>query len=142
MKTYSQKPAEIKRKWFIVDLKGKTLGKAATEIANILRGKNKPTFTPHVDCGDYVIAINAKDIKLTGNKLSQKVYYHHTGRPGGLKTITAEKLQQKKPENIVIKAVEGMLPKNKLKKEIIKKLKVFAGENHNHEAQTPTKIEL
>ncbi len=142
MKTYSQKPAEIKREWFIIDLKGKTLGKVATEIANILRGKNKPTFSPHVDCGDYVIAINAKEIKLTGNKLEQKTYYRHSQYPGSLKQITASKLKEQKPEKIIINAVNGMLPKNKLRKEIIKKLKVFPGSEHTHEAQKPKILEL
>jgi large subunit ribosomal protein L13 len=142
MKTYSPKLQDIARVWYIVDVKGKTLGKIATKIADILRGKNKPTFSPHLDCGDFVIIINAKDIKLTGNKLKQKTYYHHTKYPAGLRAVTAEKLLQTKPERIIELAVAGMIPHNKLKKDILKKLKVYANDVHKHEAQQPKALEL
>jgi large subunit ribosomal protein L13 len=142
MKTYSPKPQDIERQWYIVDVKGKTLGKIATKIANILRGKNKPLFSPHLDCGDFVIVINAKDIKLTGDKLRQKTYYHHTRYPSGLRAVTAGELIDTRPERIIESAVAGMIAHNKLKKDIMSKLKVYPGSEHKHEAQQPKILEL
>jgi large subunit ribosomal protein L13 len=142
MKTYSPKPTDIQRTWYIVDAKGKTLGKMATKIADILRGKNKPTFSPHLDCGDFVIIVNAKDIKLTGNKLKQKTYFHHTRYPAGLRAVTAGKLMETRPEKIIEIAIAGMIPRNKIKKDILSKLKVYAGEEHKHSAQQPTPLEI
>ena len=135
MKTTSITPADIDKQWVLVDAEGQTLGRLASEISRVLRGKNKPTFVPHLDCGDNVIVINAGKIKLTGNKLSKKVYYHHTGYMGGLKSIKAEDLIVKKPERMLTLAVRGMLPKNKLSREVIKNLKVYAGSEHPHTAQ-------
>lgn len=142
MKTYSPKQSDIKHEWVLVDVKGKTLGKVATKIADLLRGKNKPTFSAHVDCGDFVVVINAKEIALTGKKTLQKVYQHHTRYPGGLKTVTAGKLLNEKPERVIEHAVAGMIPHNKLKKDILKKLKVFGGNEHDHIAQQPKPLEL
>lgn len=137
MKTYSPKETDIQREWYIVDVAGKTLGKAATKIAEVLRGKNKTTFSPHLDCGDFVIVVNAKDIHLSGNKKLQKIYYHHTRYPGGLRAKRAEEYLAQKPEIILEKAVAGMIPPNKLKKHVLTKMKVYAGSEHKHEAQTP-----
>lgn len=137
MKTYTPKKEEIEKKWYLVDASGLVLGRLATKIATILRGKDKPLFTPHLDLGDFVVVINAEKVRLTGKKLSDKVYYHHTGYPGGLISITAEKLLASKPEEVITNAVWGMLPKGKLGKAIIKKLKVYRGENHPHTAQMP-----
>lgn len=142
MKTYSPKQSDITREWYLVDVKGKTLGKIATKLADILRGKNKPQFSPHMDCGDFVVVINAKDIHLTGNKLTGKVYHHHTRYPNGLKTVTAGRLLETKPERVIENAVAGMIPRNKLKKDILKKLKVYGGSEHKHEAQQPKALEL
>jgi large subunit ribosomal protein L13 len=142
MKTYSPKQQDIVREWYLVDVKGKTLGKVATRLADILRGKHKTTFSPHLDCGDFVIVINAKDIHLTGNKFDKKVYQHHTRYPNGLKTVTAGKLLETKPERVIEKAVAGMIPHNKLKKDILSKLKVYSGGEHKHEAQQPKILEL
>jgi len=142
MKTYSPKQQDIKHEWLLVDLKDKTLGKAAAKIADLLRGKHKVTYSPHLDCGDFVVAINAKDIKLTGKKLENKVYQHHTRYPNGLKTKTAGELLLSKPERIIENAVAGMIPHNKLKKDILKKLKVYAGNEHKHTAQQPKVYEL
>lgn len=142
MKTYSPKQQDIQPQWWLVDVKGKTLGKVATKIADILRGKNKPTFAPHIDGGDFVVVINAKEIKLTGNKLDQKVYQHHTRYPNGLKTVTAGKLMETNPERVIENAVAGMVPHNKLKKDILKKLKVFSGSEHKHDAQQPKVLDL
>jgi len=142
MKTYSPKQQDIKHEWLLVDLKDKTLGKAAAKIADLLRGKHKVTYSPHLDCGDFVVAINAKDIKLTGKKLENKVYQHHTRYPNGLKTKTASELLLSKPEQIIENAVAGMIPHNKLKKDILKKLKVYAGNEHKHTAQQPKVYEL
>lgn len=142
MKTYSAKPQQVEHKWHIVDLEGQTVGRAATQIATLIRGKHKPTFTPHVDGGDFVICINADKVVFTGNKMQQKEYHHHSGFPGGLKSITAEKLLQKRPEDIITFAVRGMLPKTKLGRAMIKKLKVYTGTEHQHEAQQPTPYEL
>ena len=142
MSTQVAKPSEIKRNWFVVDLEGKVLGRAATEIARVLRGKHKPIYTPSVDAGDFVIVLNADKIKLTGNKMADKVYYHHTGYPGGIRSITAEKLLAKKPDELIKKAVRGMLPKNKLGRQMIKKLKIYSGADHPHAAQLPKELAL
>lgn len=142
MKTYSPKKGDIKRNWHIVDAKGKTLGRISTKIADILRGKNKPMFSPHMDCGDYVVVINAKEIKLTGNKLSQKTYKRHSRYPGGFKEISVEKLLAQKPERVLEKAVYGMIPSTKIKKDILSKLKIYAGSEHKHGAQNPKPLEL
>jgi large subunit ribosomal protein L13 len=137
MKTYTPKKEDIEKKWYLVDASGLVLGRLATRVASILRGKDKPLFTPHLDLGDFVVVINAEKVRLTGNKLSDKVYYHHTGYPGGLMSITAGKLLNSKPEEVITMAVWGMLPKGKLGRAIIKKLKVYRGENHPHTAQMP-----
>lgn len=140
MKSFMQKKETVDRKWYIVDAKGKTLGRLASEVANILRGKNKPTFTPHVDCGDYVIIINAKDIQLTGNKLDQKMYYNHSGFPGGLRERTAKVMKESYPTEMIERAIKGMLPKGRLGRAMFKKLFVYADENHGHEAQKPVEL--
>ncbi len=137
MKSFVAKPHEVERKWYVVDAEGKTLGRMATEIATVLRGKHKPTYTPHVDCGDYVIVINADKVEVTGKKRKEKIYKSHSGYPGGLKEITFEKLQAKKPDEIVRHAVKGMMPKGRLGRQMYKKLKVYAGPEHNHKAQQP-----
>ena len=142
MKSFIAKPAEVERKWYVVDADGKTLGRLASEVASVLRGKNKPTFTPHVDCGDYVIVINAEKVAVTGKKRNEKIYKKHTGYPGGLREITFDKLQQKKPEEIVRHAVKGMLPDGKLGRQMFKKLKVYAGAEHPHTAQKPETLEI
>ena len=142
MSSFIQKPAEVERKWYVVDAEGKTLGRMASEVAAILRGKNKPTFTPHVDCGDYVIVINAEKVAVTGKKRNEKIYKKHTGYPGGLREITFDKLQQKKPEEIIRHAVKGMLPDGKLGRQMFKKLKVYAGAEHPHTAQKPETLEI
>ena len=138
MKTYSLKKEEVQRNWFVIDATDRVLGRVATKIANKIRGKDKPTFTPHTDGGDYVIVINAEKIKVTGSKFNNKIYYRHSLYPGGLKSQTFKELNEKNPERIIEEAVKGMLPKNKLGKSIIKKLKVFQGPNHDHESQQPT----
>ena len=137
MKSYIAKPQEVERKWYVLDAEGKTLGRLATEAASILRGKRKPIYTPHVDTGDYVIVINAEKIEVTGKKRKEKIYKRHTGYPGGLREITFEKLQAKKPDEIICHAVKGMLPKGPLGRQMYKKLKVYAGPEHNHAAQKP-----
>lgn len=137
MKSYIAKPQEVERKWYILDAEGQTLGRLASEAASILRGKKKPIYTPHVDGGDYVIIINAEKIEVTGKKRQEKIYKRHTGYPGGLKEITFEKLLEKKPEEILRHAVKGMLPKGPLGRDMAKKLKVYAGAEHKHEAQKP-----
>ena len=137
MKTQFAKKDEIERKWYVVDAKDAVLGRLATKIATYIRGKNKPIFTPNVDTGDFVIVINADKVRLTGKKLTDKVYYHHSGYVGGIKAQTAKELFEKKPEEIIEKAVWGMLPKNKLGRAMIKKLKVYRGSEHPHKAQTP-----
>jgi large subunit ribosomal protein L13 len=142
MKSFIAKPAEVERKWYVVDADGKTLGRLASEVASVLRGKNKPTFTPHVDCGDYVIVINAEKVAVTGKKRNEKIYKKHTGYPGGLREITFDKLQQKKPEEIIRHAVKGMLPDGKLGRQMFKKLKVYAGAEHPHTAQKPETLEI
>lgn len=142
MSTQVAKPSDIKKNWYVVDLDGKVLGRAAAEIARVLRGKHKPIYTPSVDTGDFVIVLNASKVRLTGNKMADKVYHRHTGFPGGLKSITAEKLLDKKPEMLIEKAVKGMLPKNKLGRKMFKKLKVYAGPDHPHAAQQPKELAL
>lgn len=142
MKTYMAKPAEIVRTWYVVDAADQTLGRLSSEVASILRGKHKPTYTPHVDTGDFVIVINADKIKLTGNKLDQKKYQHHSGYPGGLKEMTYRVLMQKKPEKVIELAVKGMLPHNRLGAKMLKKLKVYRGSTHPHQAQQPVVREL
>ena len=140
--TQIAKKDEVARDWYLVDVDNKVLGRVATEIANVLRGKNKPTFTPSVDTGDFVIVVNAEKIALTGQKLSDKMYYSHSGFPGGLKEISAGKLLVKKPEDIIKKAVKGMLPKNKLARHMLKKLKIYAGADHPHAAQQPKALNI
>ena len=135
MKSYVAKPQDVERKWYVLDAEGKTLGRLASEAASILRGKKKPIYTPHVDTGDYVIVINAEKIEVTGKKRKEKIYKRHTGYPGGLREITFEKLQAQKPEEIIRHAVKGMMPKGPLGRQMYKKLKVYAGPEHNHAAQ-------
>jgi large subunit ribosomal protein L13 len=142
MGTYSAKKEEIQRSWHVVDANGKTLGRLASVVASVLKGKTKPVFTKHVDTGDFVIVVNAEKIHLTGKKLDQKTYYGHSGYPGGLKSITAGKLLKSKPEDVLKKAVEGMLPKTRLGKQMLSKLKVYAGEKHPHSAQQPVEMKL
>jgi len=142
VKTYSVKADEIKREWYLIDAEGKTLGRLASEIAKILRGKHKPIYSPHLDCGDYVIVINAEKIRVTGRKLDQKIYYRHSGYPGGLKSITLREQLAKHPERVIKAAVKGMLPKNRLGRKMLKKLKVYAGDSHPHQAQQPKVLEL
>lgn len=142
MKTYSAKAQDVERKWYVVDAQGKTLGRLATQIATILRGKHKPIYTPHVDCGDFVIVINAEKVRTTGRKLDQKKYYRHSGYPGGLREITLRDQLKRFPERVIEAAVKGMLPKSKLGRAMYKKLKVYAGPNHPHAAQNPEPLEL
>ena len=142
MSSYIAKPSEIERKWYVIDAEGKTLGRICTEAATILRGKNKPTYTPFLDCGDYVIVINAEKVQVTGKKFKEKVYKHHTGYPGGLREITFDKLQAKKPEEIIRHAVKGMMPKGPLGRQMYKKLKVYAGPDHKHAAQKPEVLDI
>jgi len=142
MSTQVAKQSDIKRDWFVLDLEGKVLGRAATEIARILRGKNKPIYTPSVDTGDFVVVLNAEKVVLTGNKLANKMYHRHTGFPGGIRSINAEKLLASKPEELIKKAVKGMLPKNKLGRQMFKKLKVYTGVEHPHVAQQPRELVL
>lgn len=141
-KTYSAKPGEVERQWVVLDLDGQILGRAATEIAMILRGKKKPTFTPHVDTGDFVVVINAEKVKLTGNKLVNKRYYRHSGFIGNLKSTTAGEMLERHPDRVLREAVRGMLPKNTLGRALLKKLKIYAGPEHPHEAQKPSPISL
>ena len=142
MKTYVAKPQTVKRDWCLVDATDKTLGRLATEIASRLRGKHKPEFTPHVDTGDNIIVINAEKIRVTGNKLKDKIYYRHTGYIGNLKSISLEKLLAKAPERVIEQAVKGMMPKNSLGREMFRKLKVYAGPEHKHAAQQPQALEI
>ncbi|WP_408005355.1 50S ribosomal protein L13 [Pseudalkalibacillus berkeleyi] len=142
LRTYMAKPKEVERKWYVVDAAGKTLGRLSTEVASILRGKHKPTFTPHVDTGDNVIILNASKIELTGKKMSDKLYHRHTGHPGGLRTRTAQEMRDTRPEKMLELAVKGMLPKNSLGRKMIKKLHVYAGNEHPHQAQNPEQYEL
>jgi large subunit ribosomal protein L13 len=142
MKTYMAKPETVERNWFVVDAEDKVLGRLATEIATILRGKHKPTYTPHVDCGDHVIVINAEKIRVTGKKAEQKVYRRHSMYPGGLKEVPYKRMMAKKPEFILYEAVRGMLPHNSLGRKMIRKLRVYKGSEHAHQAQTPQTLEL
>ena len=137
MKTFSAKKEEVVHDWFQVDAETQTLGHLATKIAHVLRGKHKPIYTPHVDTGDFIVVTNADKIKLTGNKVQDKQYYRHSGYPGGIKSMNAEELLEKKPEMVIMKAVRGMLPKNRLGRQMIKKLKIYAGKDHPHMAQQP-----
>jgi len=142
MKTFVAKPETVKRDWYVVDAEGKTLGRLATEIARRLRGKHKAEYTPHVDTGDYIIVINAEKVTVTGNKAKDKMYHSHTGFPGGLKSTTFDKLQAAKPEMIIEKAVKGMLPRGPLGRAMYRKLKVYAGTEHNHAAQQPQVLDI
>jgi large subunit ribosomal protein L13 len=142
MKTYSAKPTEVERKWYIVDAKGCVLGRLASFVAVRLRGKHKPVYTPHVDTGDHIVVINAEKIALTGKKWDEKLYHRHSGYMGGLKSMTAKQLLQKRPEDLVTRAVRGMLPKNRLGRDMLKKLKVYAGSEHPHVAQKPETLQL
>jgi large subunit ribosomal protein L13 len=141
MKTYSAKPGEITREWYLVDAEGKTLGRLATQIADTLRGKRKPQYTPHVDTGDFVVVVNAEKIQVTGNKLDQKRYYRHSGYPGGLRSRTLREQLERRPTEVLRVAVKGMLPKNRLARQQITKLKIYAGPEHPHEAQNPKPLE-
>lgn len=140
--TYIAKTADIERKWYVVDATDLTLGRLASEIAKVLRGKNKPIYTPHVDTGDYVIVVNAEKIKVTGKKMDQKLYSHHTGYIGGMKQVTLKKMLETKPEEVVAHAVKGMLPKNTLGRSMFKKLRVYAGPEHNQDAQKPEELKI
>jgi large subunit ribosomal protein L13 len=142
MKTFSAKPAEVRRDWFVIDAEGKTLGRMATEIARRLRGKHKPEYTPHVDTGDYIVVVNAEKVQVTGNKAADKQYHRYSGYPGGLKSLSFNKLQQRAPERLIELAVKGMLPKNPLGRAMLKKLKVYAGSEHRHSAQQPKALEI
>ncbi len=142
MKTFMLRKEDVKHDWYVIDAEGKTLGKVATLAASVLRGKNKPTFTPHVDCGDNVIIINAEKAVLTGNKLDQKMYYNHSGYPGGLRERTAKTMKEKYPVEMVERAVKGMLPKGRLGREMYRKLFVYAGSEHKHAAQKPQNLEV
>lgn len=142
MKTISAKEAEIQRDWYVIDAQGLTLGRLATQTAAVLRGKHKPLYTPHVDCGDYVIIVNAEKVHVTGQKMSQKKYYRHSGYPGGLKEISLRDQLQKFPERVLESAVRGMLPKNRLGRQMFKKLKIYPGPNHPHQAQQPKPMEF
>jgi len=142
VKTYTVRRGDIRREWYVVDAQGKTLGRLASEIAKILRGKHKPIYVPHLDCGDYVIVVNAEKVRVTGKKLDQKFYYRHSGYPGGLKSINLRDQLQKHPTRVLEAAVRGMLPKNRLGRAMIKKLKVYAGDSHPHQAQQPKALEL
>lgn len=140
--TISAKPESVERDWYIVDATDKTLGRLATEVARRLRGKHKPIYTPHVDTGDYIVVINAEKVKVTGRKKTDKVYYHHTGFPGGIRGITFEKLIIKKPQQVIELAVKGMLPRNSLGRTMMRKLKIYAGSEHPHAAQQPKELAL
>ncbi|RKZ22340.1 50S ribosomal protein L13 [bacterium] len=142
MRTVSLRKEDVERKWWIVDASGKTLGRLASRIAHILRGKHKPNFTPHVDNGDFVIVVNAEKIKVTGKKMEQKIYYRHSGYPGGLKEIPLWRMMEKHPERVIYLAVKGMLPKNRLGRKMLKKLKVYRGPEHPHQAQKPERLEI
>ena len=141
-KTFSAKPETVRRDWFVVDADGKTLGRLASEIARRLRGKHKPEYTPHVDTGDYIVVVNAEKVRVSGRKETNKMYYHHTGFPGGIKEISLDKLREKAPERILQTAVKGMLPKNPLGRAMFRKLKVYAGPQHGHTAQQPQPLDI
>ena len=142
MKTYSAKTGEVNQAWFIVDATDKTLGRLASEIAHRLRGKHKPEYTPHIDTGDYIVVVNAEKVKVTGAKSSDKMYHHHTGYPGGLKSFSFEKLIERAPERVLQRAVKGMLPRNPLGRAMFRKLKVYAGSEHPHTAQQPETLNI
>lgn len=142
MKSFMASPSTVERKWYVVDAEGKTLGRLASEVANVLIGKNKPTYTPHIDTGDYVIVVNAEKIQVTGKKLDQKIYYHHSEYVGGMKEATLREMMQKKPEFVITHAVKGMLPKGPLGRQMLKKLHVYAGPEHNHAAQKPETLDI
>ncbi len=142
MRTFTAKREEVERRWYVVDAKGQTLGRLAARIAPILKGKHKPIYTPHLDCGDFVIVINADKVRVTGRKLDQKFYYRHSGYPGGISSISLRDQLDRHPERVIQAAVKGMLPKNKLGRQMIKKLKVYAGEAHPHQAQQPRPLDL
>lgn len=142
MKSYIAKAQEVEKKWFVVDAAGKPLGRVASQVASILRGKHKPTFTPNVDCGDHVIVINAEKVVLTGNKLDKKMYYNHSGYPGGLRERTARTMKEKYPVEMVERAIKNMLPKNRLGRDMYRQLFVYAGNEHKHEAQKPERLEV
>ena len=142
MKTFSAKHDEVERHWYLVDATNKTLGRLSSEIANRLRGKHKPIYTPHVDTGDYIVVVNASKIRVTGNKMQDKIYYKHSGYIGNMKSINLETMLEKNPERVIMKSVKGMLPKNKLGNAMLKKLRVFAGPEHNHISQKPELLEL
>jgi large subunit ribosomal protein L13 len=140
LKSFTARTGEVPRQWYLVDAHDKVLGRLASRIAMVLRGKNKPTFTPHIDTGDFVVVVNAAQVQLTGRKWDNKMYYRHSGYPGGIKELNARKLQEKKPEQILRHAVRGMLPKNSLGRHLLKKLKIYAGSEHPHEAQKPAPL--
>ncbi|ANB02446.1 50S ribosomal protein L13 [Ectothiorhodospira sp. BSL-9] len=142
MKTFSAKPAEVNRDWYVVDASGKTLGRLATELARRLRGKHKPEYTPHVDTGDYIVVVNASKVRLSGNKDSDKMYYHHTGYIGHMKSASAQQIRDTHPERLIETAVKGMLPKNPLGRAMFKKLKVYGGSEHRHTAQQPQPLDI
>lgn len=142
MKTFSAKNETVRRAWYVVDAENKVLGRLAAEVAHRLRGKHKPEYTPHVDAGDYIVVVNAEKIAVTGNKATDKTYYHHTGHPGGIKSITFKEMLSKHPTRVIEKAVRGMLPKNKLGRAMLKKLKIYAGAEHEHHAQQPKPLQL
>jgi len=142
MKTFSAKPAEVRRDWYVVDATNKTLGRLSTEIAHRLRGKHKPEYTPHVDTGDYIVVINAEKVRVTGNKLQDKMYHHHTGYIGNLKSVPLNKMLDEHPERVIEKAVKGMLPRGPLGRQMYSKLRVFAGPEHTHAAQQPIPLEV
>jgi large subunit ribosomal protein L13 len=142
MRTYNAKPGEVERRWYVVDAEGQTLGRLATRIADTLRGKDKAQYTPHVDTGDFVVVVNAEKITVTGNKLDQKRYYRHSGYPGGLRSRTLREQLERRPTEVIRTAVKGMLPKNRLARRQLNKLKVYAGPDHPHEAQAPTPLEV
>jgi large subunit ribosomal protein L13 len=142
MKSFMARPREVERKWLLIDAEGQTLGRLATEIARLLRGKDKPQYTPHVDTGDFVVVVNAEKVVVTGKKTEQKVYYRHSGYPGGLKTTSYEEMLERKPTEILRRAVKGMMPKTRLGRQQLKKLKIYAGPEHPHEAQRPEPYEV
>ena len=142
MKSYMARPLEVERKWYVIDAEGLTLGRLATEIARVLRGKNKPQYTPHVDVGDFVVVVNADGVVVTGKKAEQKVYRRHSGYPGGLKTTSYERMMERRPTEVLRKAVYGMMPKNRLARRQMRKLKIYAGSEHPHVAQNPQRLEV
>jgi large subunit ribosomal protein L13 len=142
MKSYMARALEVERKWYVVDAEGQTLGRLATEVAGILRGKNKPQYTPHVDTGDFVVVVNAEKVVVTGRKAEQKVYRRHSGYPGGLKTTTYEQMLERRPTEILRRAVKGMMPKTRLARQQLRKLKIYAGPEHPHAAQNPQTLEV